>query len=274
MLDAHVHIERGPYTREWIQRFIDAAQNAHIDHLHLLEHSSRFYEFRDTYAAVCAHPECGVYQTAWLKKKCTQRLADYQDLILQIKKEKLPIEVKFGLEVCYFPEQEQRIREIVSGYPWDFLTGSIHWIDSWGFDQSDLRHTWQKMDVDQVYRDYYGLLIQLAESKLFDIVAHPDSIKCFDYYPNIDLQQEYLVFTQALKRNAIAAEQSGGLHLNYDHAVLGMNPTLLRILVAEGVPIVTASDAHAPEHVGKNIPELWRRVKSHLDSDNPCVEGR
>jgi histidinol-phosphatase (PHP family) len=260
MLDAHVHIERGPYTREWIFRFIEAALNAHIDTLYLLEHSSRFYEFWDTYTTVRAHPQCGGYQTAWLTKKCSQHLADYHHLIEQIKQEKLPLDVKFGLEVCYFPEHEQTIRQVVSAFPWDFLTGSIHWIDGWGFDHTEQRDTWQDKDVDQVYRDYCRLLTRLADSRLFDIVAHPDSIKCFDYYPGIDLQPEYHEFGRALKRSGMAAEQSGGLHLNYDHDELGMNPILLRIIQEEGVSIVTASDAHRPEDVGKNINALWNRL--------------
>lgn len=262
MLDAHVHIERGPYTREWIQRFIDAAQNAHIETLYLLEHSSRFYEFWDTYTAVREHPQSGAFQTAWLKNKCTQHLADYQHLIGQIKQEKLPLEVKFGLEVCYFPEQEQKIREIVSAYSWDFLTGSIHWIDGWGFDHIEQRNTWKDKDVNLMYRDYYRLLVQLADSHLFDILAHPDSIKCFNDYPSVDLQREYHELAQALICNSMVTEQSGGLRLNYDHTELGMNPTLLRVLVAEDVPIVTASDAHKPEDVGKNIPELCQLMEN------------
>ncbi len=261
MLDAHVHIERGPYTREWIFRFIEAAQNAHIDTLHLLEHSSRFYEFWDTYTTVCAHSQCGAYQTAWLTKKCSQHLADYQRLIEQIKQENLPLEVKFGLEVCYFPEHEQTIRQIVSAFPWDFLTGSIHWIDGWGFDHIEQQDTWQDKDVDQVYRDYYRLLTRLADARLFNIVAHPDSIKCFDYYPNADLTKEYHEFARALKRSGMAAEQSGGLFLNYNYSKPGMNPSLLKIIQAEGVPIVTASDAHRPEDVGKNIPECMRLLE-------------
>jgi len=256
MLDAHVHIERGSYTPEWVWRFIETAQQAHLDSLYLLEHSSCFYEFWDTYDAVRRHPQCGAYQTAWLERKCTRHLADYLCLIERMKNEKLPIEVKFGMEICYFPEHEQTISQIVSAHPWDFLTGSIHWIDGWGFDHIEQRHTWQGKDINQVYRDYYGLQIRLADSRLFDIAAHPDSVKCFGHYPSIDLSGEYFAFARALLCSGMAAEQSGGLRLNYGYAGLGMNPALLSILKKEGVPILTASDAHKPEDVGKNIPEL------------------
>lgn len=262
MHDAHIHIEQGPYTIEWIWRFIEAAQAAHLDRIFLLEHSSRFRDFFYTYTSVFDHLECGAYQTAWLEKKCTQQLAYYQKLIEQIKNQMLPIEVCFGLEVCYFPEKEDMLRQILSAYPWDFLTGSIHWLDGWGFDHLEQRHTWQDKDVNRVYRQYYQRMIQLADSRLFDIVAHPDSIKCCNYYPTIDLRPEYRELARALIRNNMAAEQSGGLRLNYDHSELGMNPALLEILLEEGVPIVTASDAHKPEDVGKNISELTQIVKT------------
>ena len=45
MTDVHIHIERGPYTREWISRFADQAVKAGLDEIWLLEHSFRFREF-------------------------------------------------------------------------------------------------------------------------------------------------------------------------------------------------------------------------------------
>lgn len=55
------------------------------------------------------------------------------------------------------------------------------------------------------------------------------------------------------------AEQSGGLNLNYSKdCELGMNPLMLSILKEKGVRILTASDAHSPDHVGTNIAELYK----------------
>ena len=42
MTDVHIHIERGPYTKEWISRFADQAVKAVRDEIWLLEHSFRF----------------------------------------------------------------------------------------------------------------------------------------------------------------------------------------------------------------------------------------
>ena len=42
---------------------------------------------------------------------------------------------------------------------------------------------------DEVYKRYYEIMFQLCECGLFSGLAHPDSIKCFGYKPNIELTE-------------------------------------------------------------------------------------
>ena len=42
MTDGHIHIERGPYTLEWINEFVKKAVEMQIDEIRLLEHCYRF----------------------------------------------------------------------------------------------------------------------------------------------------------------------------------------------------------------------------------------
>ena len=44
------------------------------------------------------------------------------------------VQVRFGLEVDYFPEMEKEIREIISYFPVDYVIGSIHFIGDWNYD--------------------------------------------------------------------------------------------------------------------------------------------
>lgn len=55
MRDVHIHIEKGPYTKEWIDRFVEQAVRAGLDEIYLLEHSHRFVEFAPMYASVCEY---------------------------------------------------------------------------------------------------------------------------------------------------------------------------------------------------------------------------
>ena len=67
------------------------------------------------------------------KKKLTQArpLKDYIDYIGKIKHIDFPVRLKFGLEVCYSPEQEIDIAKIKQMYSFDFLVGSIHFMMDW-----------------------------------------------------------------------------------------------------------------------------------------------
>ena len=74
MIDAHVHLENGPLSKEYVFEFIDTALEKGIDHLQILDHTHRFYEFREMYADICqADPR----QKAWFEKKQKNSIQDF-----------------------------------------------------------------------------------------------------------------------------------------------------------------------------------------------------
>jgi histidinol-phosphatase (PHP family) len=101
----------------------------------------------------------------------------------------------------------------------------------------------------------------LVKSRLFDIVAHPDSIKCFGHRPNLDLSYTYTKLADLLNEYDMFAEQSAGLYINYGFNELGMSLRMLNIFKSKGVKLLTVSDARKPEDVGKYIGEMSRLLK-------------
>ena len=49
MIDAHTHLENGDLSIEYVCKFIDAAKEKGITHLQILDHTLRFFEFKDCY---------------------------------------------------------------------------------------------------------------------------------------------------------------------------------------------------------------------------------
>lgn len=49
MIDAHVHLENGPLSKDYVFEFIKSAQEKGIDHLQILDHTHRFFEFKEMY---------------------------------------------------------------------------------------------------------------------------------------------------------------------------------------------------------------------------------
>lgn len=255
MIDAHVHIERGPYTLAWLNQFVEQAVKNGITEIRFLEHSFRFYEFRDIYRGIVAHPKYGTYQGDWLNKRCAQTLDSYKTLIAAARNTAFPIKVKFGLEVCYFEGMERETSAVLSGFNWDFLTGAVHWIDGWGFDHKETKDEWRLADGDALSSRYYETMIHLVESRLFTCLAHPDSFKCFGYSPKSDFSLVYNKLAAALNSSGMETEISCGLKLNYGLEEIGPCKPLLAALRFNRVKLVTASDAHTPLDSGRFIDQ-------------------
>lgn len=250
MIDVHIHLERGPYTLEWINEFVKTAQMRHIDEIWLLEHCYRFSEFVSMYDSVCAYSD---YIGKWFHRKAgVLKLSDYLELIETVRKEIYPVRIRFGLEMCYFKEHEKLVREITYGKGLDFLVGSVHFIDDFAFNHK--AEFWDDMDVDKCYRRYFETSVELAESGIFDGIAHPDCIKLFGHKPSFSLLPYYEKLATTLAKSGMYTEQSSGIHRR-SIAEIGMNCDLITAMKRHNVRIITASDAHCPEDIGLYLKE-------------------
>lgn len=57
-------------------------------------------------------------------------------------------------------------------------------------------------------------------------------------------------------------EESSGLAINYGDPELGMNRKMLRSMLQKNIEILTASDAHVPENVGKFVKEMYDIIEN------------
>ena len=234
MIDGHMHLENGPLTVEYAMKYVEAGVKAGMDTIQILDHTHRFLEFKPMYDNL---KQASVYQKDWFEKKKLEPLQSYFNLIEEMKKMELPIAVRFGLEVCYAPQDKAFLRDLLAGYPYDFLIGSIHSIDGLLYDMNDM-----------------------IESDLFTQIGHPDQLKIFHYEPDYDLKPTYERLAVLAKEHDVYMETNTGCHYRYLHEDVGTNQVFLEILKAHGVKIMTASDAHQPQHVGMHIAEISRQL--------------
>ena len=258
MIDGHVHLEKGPLKKEYVYEFIEEALAKGIDELQILDHTHRFKEFAPIYE------KCRINQGQinWLNSDLRDSVYDYITLIEQMKKEKLPIKVSFGLEVCYQKPEEENIKKLIKDiYDWDFLVGSVHSIDYIVYDSAwSLDELWHKYPVDDIYSRYYEIVFDLIKSDLFTQLAHPDTIKMFNYYPTYDLTDTYNKLAEELNRHHMKVENNVGCYYRYHHRDMGLADDLLNILKEHKCSIITASDAHYPKDVGNCIKEVWDKT--------------
>jgi histidinol-phosphatase (PHP family) len=251
--DYHVHIEKGPYTPEWLERFAAVARQEGLQELGLSEHLCDFYEGQKASGAWWEEePEAEdrEYSRQWWQGRPRCALSEYVAFVQDTHPE--GITLRLGVEVDYFPQAEEALRRLVAVYPFDFVLGSVHWLGGWGFDHLNRLERWQGRDVDEVYRRYFAGLCRAARSGLFDVLAHADLVKIAGHRPSFDPTPLYVEAAQAIATAGVAVEVStAGLHKPVHE--LYPAEAFLRLLCEHGVPITLASDAHRPEDVGRDF---------------------
>ena len=255
-----MHLEYGDLSKEYVLEFINEAHKKGIDEIQILDHTHRFIEFEKMYEPLKKYE----VQKKWLENKQMKfkdHLSDYVSLMEEIKKMDLPVKVKYGLEVCYTPESREFIKEVLKPYKFDFLVGAIHSIDGILYDMNFSKELlWDKYNVDDIYKRYYELVIDMIDSHIFSQVAHPDTIKLFNYYPSYNLKGTYNELCRHIKDANMKAENNTGCHYRYNHNDVGLSDELLKIFIDNDIDIITASDAHHPKDVGSFIKEAQEKI--------------
>lgn len=260
MIDGHMHLENGDLSIEYVLEFVNEANKKGLDTIQILDHTHRFIEFEPIYDSLKEYP----IQKKWLENKemkFKNTLDEYMEIVYAVRAMDLPIKVLFGLEVCYVPKHEKLIKEILSKYDFDFIVGAIHSIDGILYDMKFSKELlWSKYDVDYIYKRYYELVFNLVESDLFTQLAHPDTIKLFNYYPSYDLKPTYHKLAELLNDHHMKAENNTGCFYRYHHEDKGLSDELLAIFREHHVRMICASDAHKPSDVGTCIKEVWKKT--------------
>ncbi len=189
-----------------------------------------------------------------------EEVPQYHDMMREVRKKFPTFTIKVGIEADYIPGYEEKTRAILDAYPYDFVIGSIHFIDNWAFDDPDQMVRWKDKDVNTVYRDYYELLRKSARSGLFDIIGHVDLVKKFGHRATKDISSDIENTAKVFKETGVTVEiNTSGLR----KPVAEIYPSLdvLKIYQKQGVPITFSSDSHDPGDVGKDYDKAWKLAK-------------
>ncbi len=160
--------------------------------------------------------------------------------------------VRAGLECDWLPGCEAWIESLAGKYNWDYLIGSVHYLTDWDFDNPAWLERWAQTDVDDAWARYWQTYADMAESGLFDILAHPDLIKKFGYKPTGDLRRFYEPAIDAIASAGCAIElNTAGWHKPCEEAYPEID--FLDLASAAGIPLVISSDAHHPGEVARDF---------------------
>jgi histidinol-phosphatase (PHP family) len=160
--------------------------------------------------------------------------------------------VRAGLECDWLPGCEGWIDELATRYQWDYLIGSVHYLDdAWDFDNPKWLGRWAAEDVEGAWARYWAEYAAMAASGLFDLLAHPDLIKKFGFRPAGDLNRFYEPAIEAIASSGCAIEiNTAGWHKPCEEQYPA--ESFLRLACDVGIPLAISSDAHAPSEVARD----------------------
>jgi histidinol-phosphatase (PHP family) len=244
--DYHMHLRNGreeiAHDTWSVEPFVEAARAAGVDEIGFTEHVYYFRQTRPLWTVP--------YQT----ERCVYDLEPYVEAIVQARGRGLP--VKLGLEVDYVAGREDETRELLSPYPWDYLLGSIHFIDGFGIDGEP--RLLDAVGVEEAWRRYFETLGAAAGTGLFDSLSHPDLVKIFgeradsfDYGPVAD----------AIAAAGVAVEVSTA-GLRKPVGELYPHPEFLAACRERDIPVTLGSDAHSPDVVGRDFDRARELLRS------------
>lgn len=188
-----------------------------------------------------------------------EKLAQYVEKVRSYKEE-ADFPVKLGLEVDFIPNLEGEIEKVTKLGHFDYVIGSVHFINNWGFDNPKYISEYQNWDIAELNCTYFSLVQQCAKSGLFDIIGHVDLIKKFGYKPKRDMTDVFMETIEVFKKSKVCVEvNTGGLRAPC-REIYPSKP-LLEMCFDDGIPITLGSDAHMPEHVGKNFSQALKLIR-------------
>jgi len=240
IVDYHMHLRDrhgdeagGRYLVDRLELHVDQARRAGIDEIGISDHA---YHFRQGEAAF-DHP--------WMQQRCGDDLDEYVATIEEGKRRGLP--VKLALEVDFLPGREEQVAALLEPYSWDYVLGSVHFVDGKSVDMDP------SFGDAEGWRGYFDALEAAAASGLFDVLSHPDLVKFFGRRPDPALADAlHGSAATAIARADVCVEVSAaGLHKPVGE--LYPDSPFLRRCRDLDVPITLASDAHEPEHVGRDV---------------------
>ncbi len=264
MLDYHLHLwphseHETPLRPEQLADYCARAQAAGVTELAVTEHLFRFRQADALLGGFWDEPGVPAVlaesMAEYWKFHVSADLDAYVECALEARRAGLPIVI--GLEVDYYEGRMDQVADLLRGYPFDVLLGSVHWVGAWRFD--DLTDPvsmaeWSARDVDACWEAYTRALEELAASEACDVLAHPDLIKVAGHVPDAPAEWWDRI-AEAAATSGMAAEVSSA---GWRKPVAEQYPAagLLERFVARGVPLTTASDAHRLEHVADRADEL------------------
>lgn len=169
------------------------------------------------------------------------------------------IEVRIGVELGLRPHLGEYYRQFVSGYPFDFVIGSVHWVET---SDPATRKLFQNHTDEEAYRiTFEETYKDIQKCQDFDVLGHVDYV--IRYGENREKEYSYQKFSDEIDVILkYLIEHGKGIELNTSGLKYGLpfahphSDILKRYKELGGEIITVGADGHKPEHIAYDFDKV------------------
>jgi histidinol-phosphatase (PHP family) len=234
--DYHLHTNASGDSAESIDNVIKQAMALGLEDIAITDH----YDYNYPDPSFCELLDFDAYG-----KTLDRVIRQYADII----------RITPGIELGLRTDGQEKLNTALEKYPFEFVIGSIHSVDSYPIDMSSYRRAYGDKKATVRYYEYLYEAIK-ANISSFDVCGHLNVID--RYVDNIQQEKYYMHIIEDIFKLLI--ENDKGIEVNTSCYRYGMGarttPTLemLRIFRQLGGEIITiGSDAHRASDVGNGL---------------------
>jgi histidinol-phosphatase (PHP family) len=248
LTDYHTHSYRCGHATGTMREYIDAAIVRGIDEIGLTDHLWLYFEEPERRNATWAMPE-------------SEYARHYEEMLALRDEYAGRIAVRVSVEADYIEGREDELLAILDRFSFDYILGSVHFIDGWLIDDPATADRYLAERVAEIYRRYYARLRKAIDLRCFDLLAHFDLPKKFGFLPEDDLTAVVAETLDAAATHDVAIEiSSAGLRKPIGE--IYPSRTILREMRKRNIAISLSSDAHAPNEIGADYNQLIAFARS------------
>ncbi|NHJ12942.1 MAG: histidinol-phosphatase HisJ family protein [Candidatus Thorarchaeota archaeon] len=171
--------------------------------------------------------------------------------------------VKTGIEVDLYPGVVEDLPEAFHSINFDMIIGSVHLIDHLAISvREEAMQFFKRNKLAELGERYYGLLLDLLDTKMFDILGHLDIYRRYgEEFYGAEVNQLWKPYIEDLVKKM--KREGVGFEVNTSSWRRGLpepmpEEPLVKELVSRGISTVTVgSDSHEPRTIGDGIQRAF-----------------
>jgi len=191
-----------------------------------------------------------------------ENLDAYVEDVLLVAQNTDDLTIRLGAEVDFFSETLEESINLLKPYPFDFIIGSVHFINEFTIDLNS--DPWEKISQEErnrIWQTYWQHIAAAAKSGCFDFIGHFDLPKKFKFYPDVDLTADALAALDAIAAADAALEiNTSGWYKPVKEAYPGL--FYLEEARRRNIPILINADSHYPNHAARDFDRARKLASS------------